>query len=278
MSVLNPPVKAYRGDEPYIFISYSHRNNQIVYRAVAQLCASYFRVWYDEGIEPGKIWKSVLEKKIQESRCVLAFVSPESVASEHVIGELTMARDCGKQVFPVYLEPCSLPTPISNFISTYQAIGLEQAESSGRWTGLINALPVETRQFLNPEQQLRFMEKGINDPLVNRLLQERARDDLGWCSVQRRGSPYDDFLQTCKLCGDTDWFEAKGLGSPGPYKQCPRCGLTRDPGRAKPWFEIVQTEGENVSVRCTDCGHLTLYAYADGPPLVCPKCGRLKYE
>ncbi len=273
-----PTVKAYQGDEPYIFVSYSHRNSQIVYRAIEQLCAAYFRVWYDEGIEPGRIWKSVLQKRVRDSRCVLAFLSHDSVASDHVIGELTMARNYGKQTFPVYLESTVLPASISEFISSYQAIGLEQAESSGRWTGLAEALPVETRQFLNSEQKLRFIEKGLGDPQVHKLLQERARNDLGWCSVQRRGSPYDDFLQTCKLCGDTDWFEAKGLGSPGPAKQCAECGLAQDPGRAKPWFEIVEREGENVRVKCTDCGHLTLYAFDDGPPLVCPKCGRLQYE
>jgi hypothetical protein len=62
MSVLNPPVKAYQGDEPYIFVSYSHRNSQVVYRAVVQLCAAYFRVWYDEGIEPGRIWKAIVPR------------------------------------------------------------------------------------------------------------------------------------------------------------------------------------------------------------------------
>ena len=276
--MIKPPVESYQGNDPYIFVSYSHRNSEIVYQAIVQLYTAYFRVWYDEGIESGRIWKSVLEKQIQESSCVLVFISSEAVASEHVMSELMIARDCGKQIFPVFfLETISLPESISDFILSYQAIGLEKAKASGRWTGLIDALPVETRQFLNSKQQLEFLEKGLSNPLVIKLLQNSSRDDLGWCSIQRRGEPFDDFLQTCKLCGETDWFEAKGIGSPGSSRECPRCGLKKDPGRAKPWFEYIKIEEANVTVRCTDCGNLTLYSYDDGPPLICPKCGRLQY-
>jgi hypothetical protein len=273
-----PPVKAYQGDEPFIFVSYAHRDSDIVYRAVEQLCAAYFRVWYDEGIEPGRIWKTVLDQRVRDSHCVLVFLSPQATASEHVIGELLTAQTHGKQIFPVYLAPTSLPDSISEYILSHQTISLQEAESSGLWTGLIESLPPETKQFMNSEQQLRYIEKGLRDPIVMSLLRDRAQDDLGWCSVQRRGSPYNDFLQTCKLCGDTDWFEAKGLGSPGPAKHCWECGLSRDPGRAKPWFEIIERDGANVQVRCTECGSSTLYAYDDGPPLICPKCGRLQYE
>ena len=278
MSAPNPPVKAYQGGDPFIFVSYSHRNSDIVYRAVEQLCAAYYRLWYDEGIEPGKIWKDELDRKIRESHCVVAFISRDSAASAHVLNELLAARDNHKRVFPVYLEEAAVPDSVADYILSHQGMSLEKARSAGRWTGLIEALPVETRQFLNLEQQLRFLEKGLADPLVNNLLRNSARDDLGWCFVQRRGSPDNDFLQTCKLCGETDWFEAAGLGSPGAARQCPRCGLSRDPGRAKPWFKIVGTPGDAVDAQCTDCGSVTQYAYDDGPPLVCPKCGRLEYR
>jgi RNase P subunit RPR2 len=141
----------------------------------------------------------------------------------------------------------------------------------------MEALPPETREFLDSRHQLEFLEAGLQDPLVLSLLREKAREDLGWCSVHRRGNPYDDFVQTCKLCGDTDWFESKGLGSPGPSAQCNRCGLSRDPGRAKPWFNGVEQNGDNVVVRCLDCGNITEYLFKDGPPLTCPRCGRLRY-
>jgi hypothetical protein len=278
MDMPRPPVKSYQGDDPYIFVSYSHRNSAVVYRAVERLCAEYDRLWYDEGIEAGRVWEDKLEEKIRECRCVLAFVSADSVASKHVLAELIMARDYKKQVYPVYLEPSTLPDAISDFIRSHQAIGLQEAEAAGRWTGLMNALPLETRQFLNSEQQLRFLEKGLNDTRVQELLREKSRDDLGWCSVQRRAKPYDDVLQTCKMCGETDWFEAGGLGSPGPAEKCPRCGLAKSPGRARPWFGSIRTEGDNVYVECLDCGLMTEYLYADGPPILCPKCGRLGYE
>jgi len=274
---MNLPADAYVGDEPYIFVSYSHRDAAIVYRAIERLCAAYFRIWYDEGIDPGSVWREVLDRKVMRSRCVVAFLSKSALASEHVINELRSAQSHQKQTFPVYMEHVGLAEPVREFISSFQAISIEDAEASGRWTGLAEALPAETRQFQSAEQQLRFLEKGLLNPLVAKLLQDHARDELGWCSVQRRASPYDDFLQTCRLCGESDWFEAKRLGSPGPVEQCPRCGLSQDPGRAKPWFNDIRKDGENISVRCTTCHNHTTYAFDDGPPFLCPTCGRHTY-
>jgi hypothetical protein len=274
---MKPPVEAYTGKDPYVFVSYSHKDSNIVYKAIEQLCAEYFRIWYDEGIEPGRIWKDVLEQKIKGSHCVLAFISPEAMSSSHVIRELNLTKLFGKWILPVYLTQTNLPESISEYVSSFQAMNLETAESSGRWTKLIEALPDKTREFRTSEQQLHFLEEGLSNPLIIQLLREHTEKELGWCSIQKRGEPDNDFLQTCKMCGDTDWFEAIGLGSQGPSKSCASCGLFKDPGRAAPWFKIIGRDGENLNVTCINCGQVTTYIKNDGPPLICPKCGQLKY-
>ena len=49
---MNRPI-AYSGDEPYLFISYAHKDSERVLPVILSLQEKGFRVWYDEGIEVG---------------------------------------------------------------------------------------------------------------------------------------------------------------------------------------------------------------------------------
>lgn len=46
----------YKGELPYIFISYSHRNMEEAISIIELLQKDNFRVWYNEGIDPGSEW------------------------------------------------------------------------------------------------------------------------------------------------------------------------------------------------------------------------------
>ena len=46
----------YRGEEAYIFVSYAHKDSYRVWPIVARLQLDGYRVWYDEGIDPGTEW------------------------------------------------------------------------------------------------------------------------------------------------------------------------------------------------------------------------------
>ena len=43
---------AYNGVEPYIFVSYSHKNCDRVWPVIDRLEKDGYRVWYDYGISP----------------------------------------------------------------------------------------------------------------------------------------------------------------------------------------------------------------------------------
>ena len=51
---MDRPFAAYTGDEPYVFVSYSHDNSSVVFPELAWLKESGFNIWYDEGIEAVK--------------------------------------------------------------------------------------------------------------------------------------------------------------------------------------------------------------------------------
>ncbi len=47
---MEKPFPAYQGDEPYVFVSYSHADTERVYAELARLNDQGFNIWYDEGI------------------------------------------------------------------------------------------------------------------------------------------------------------------------------------------------------------------------------------
>ncbi len=59
---MEKPFPAYRGDEPYIFVSYAHTDTASVYPEIARLTGQGFNIWYDEGISPGTVWRDELER------------------------------------------------------------------------------------------------------------------------------------------------------------------------------------------------------------------------
>ncbi|MDO5859411.1 hypothetical protein, partial [Methanobrevibacter sp.] len=44
------PFPAYEGDEPYIFISYSHDDSDLVFPEIERFHNDGYNIWYDEGI------------------------------------------------------------------------------------------------------------------------------------------------------------------------------------------------------------------------------------
>ena len=74
------PFPAYRGDEPYIFVSYAHADDEIVYPEIQWLHDQGFNVWYDEGISPGTVWRNELA---DGSSLLLYFITPQSIASDN---------------------------------------------------------------------------------------------------------------------------------------------------------------------------------------------------
>lgn len=113
---------AYHGQDPYVFICYSHADKKAVYDDLYFLRASGVPFWYDEGISPGSIWRAELADRITRSGTFVFFVSKASLASPHCLREVDLALDCGIRVLPVFLEDCELPGRIRIGLGSIQAI------------------------------------------------------------------------------------------------------------------------------------------------------------
>ncbi|MBQ8688875.1 MAG: toll/interleukin-1 receptor domain-containing protein [Clostridia bacterium] len=113
---------AYDGKEPYIFISYSHRDTDIVYQVIDYLTDRGFRVWYDGGIEAGSEWPEYVASHLRGSNCVLSFVSKNFVASKNCRRELNFAQDLEKPMLNVFIEDTELSDGMKMQLGLNQAV------------------------------------------------------------------------------------------------------------------------------------------------------------
>lgn len=101
--------EAYTGGEPYLFVSYSHRDTEQVYPILDALYDRKYRIWYDESCENGNDFRDELRDRIYGCEAVLLFVSASSMASPFCGMEIIVAREYGKRLYPIYLDDAVVP-------------------------------------------------------------------------------------------------------------------------------------------------------------------------
>ena len=115
-------VKPYMGEKDFIFISYSHKNSNAVMEIIERLQKDGYRIWYDEGIDPGTEWDDYIAEKIEKSGYLIAFISNEYLESENCRDELNYARDLDKNRLLVYLTDVRLTGGMAMRLNRLQAI------------------------------------------------------------------------------------------------------------------------------------------------------------
>ena len=102
-------LQPYRGSEPYVFISYSHRDIPAVARILWRLRENGVRFWFDEGIEPNAEWLEEIGRRIRDCAAFALFISGHSVVSRNVRNEIYSATEV-RALRPVcyYLEETEL--------------------------------------------------------------------------------------------------------------------------------------------------------------------------
>ncbi len=116
------PFRAYSGAKPYIFVSYAHRNMSDVFPIIRKLDESRFRMWYDEGIEPGNEWPEVVGKAVLGCSQLLVFMSRAASQSRNVRNEVNLAFGSGKNIVVVYLEKTTLSEGMRLQVGSVQSL------------------------------------------------------------------------------------------------------------------------------------------------------------
>ena len=119
---MDRPFPAYKGDDPYIFVSYAHEDTVEVFPELKWLKDQGFNIWYDEGISPGSTWREELAGAIEACDLFMLFVTPSSATSDNCLKEVNYALDEGRGILAVHLKSTDLSKGLTSCLSDRQAI------------------------------------------------------------------------------------------------------------------------------------------------------------
>ena len=115
-------VKPYEGNEKYIFISYCHKDKAIVFPIIEQLARDGYRLWYDEGIDPGSEWPEIIASHLNGCYVCIAFISNQSLDSHNCRREVNFALLKKKNFISIVIEPVKMTPGMEMQLSDSQAI------------------------------------------------------------------------------------------------------------------------------------------------------------
>ncbi|MBQ6240768.1 MAG: TIR domain-containing protein [Firmicutes bacterium] len=115
-------LQAYEGDEPFVFISYAHKDTETVMRVLTELDRRGYRIWYDDGIAPGSEWPENIAEHLTKSAMVLAFISQNSIDSPNCRREVTFALSKRKPFLSVVLERAEMSPGMELQLSAQQSV------------------------------------------------------------------------------------------------------------------------------------------------------------
>jgi putative peptide modification system cyclase len=118
----DPPEIPTETGEEFIFVCYSHANQETVDAEIEWLREQGHTVWYDAHIPGGAEWNDELALRIQRCNWFLYFVSPESVSSGHCRNELNYAQQHGRRMLAVELEPTEVPAGLQLMLNARQIL------------------------------------------------------------------------------------------------------------------------------------------------------------
>lgn len=116
------PFPAYRGEEPYIFISYAHVDQDLVFPIIKQFYDHGYHIWYDEGIAPGNEWTDEIADALAGASLFLVFMTPDSESSINCRDEINFAINDNMPFLAIHLKPTELTGGLKLRVGTKQAI------------------------------------------------------------------------------------------------------------------------------------------------------------
>lgn len=93
----------YNGDDPFLFISYSHMDYMKVETILNILHRRGFRIWYDKkgaGIDSGNNWLEHIHNRIDSSHAFLGFISSSTEFRQIVLDEIVRAIEKRERIPP----------------------------------------------------------------------------------------------------------------------------------------------------------------------------------
>lgn len=120
--IIDAPFDAYDGEDPYIFVCYSHNDALEVFQDLKYFNDAGVNVFYDEGLPSAISWTSSIEIKIKSSALFVPFISNNLKESRFSRNEINLAYRLDIPILPIFLEETPLDQGLDLEIGGKQAI------------------------------------------------------------------------------------------------------------------------------------------------------------
>jgi TIR domain len=97
------------------FISYSHKDAEVVKPLVELLSLNDRRVFWDQELAPGDQWNQVIRSSVRRSRIFVLFWCCDTGQSDYTAEEIAVALRLKKKIVPVKLCPAVMPQPLAQW-------------------------------------------------------------------------------------------------------------------------------------------------------------------
>ena len=169
-------LKPYKGNEPYIFISYAHADDQAVGNVLENMEKNGVRFWYDDGIEVGSEWPEYIAERLASANMMIAFVSNAYAMSNNCRKEMHYAVSRGIKIINIFLEAADLTPGMTLQIGNIFALMKYNMEEHEFYERLYQALempaepePVEKNGGKVPRKSVKGNARKSKTP-VRKLL------------------------------------------------------------------------------------------------------------
>jgi len=137
-------IQSYEGDEPYFFICYAHKDEVIVNSELAWLHKAGVRLWYDDGIHIGSVWRKALAEALSNASGLIFMCSGNSASSSECLKEINFALNRDMPIFVVLLDGNPLPAELELSLNDRQLLERTKFDEKMYRSKLLTALSSNT--------------------------------------------------------------------------------------------------------------------------------------
>lgn len=167
-------------NQPFVFVSYSHKDSHLVLPCIKAMEKSGINLWYDDGIESGAAFPETLARKVRGCAKFLLFYSASYDASPWCQGESTMAVDLKKDILTVFLGNEVLSGGMRIKVGSYQAIRMRDYYSQSDFQKdlcskrFFDSCRLSGQTVVTGETGIR-KRKSTDNPFLSRATKEKSR-------------------------------------------------------------------------------------------------------
>lgn len=175
------PFPAYKGKEPYMFISYAHEDSPTVYPIISEFNDIGYNVWYDEGIEPGIEWPEEIANALDCCSLFVVFITPAAAGSINVRNEINFALSKKLPFIAIYIKDTELTPGLRLQMGLKQAIlkyNMDDESFRRKYLYSFETVLKPAEKCTLPEAKKSVFEKPVPDAEPAASLTQEQNTDL----------------------------------------------------------------------------------------------------